>query len=48
MSLIKNVRKRCYMSNDNKNKIKEALNILGIDNLPMYIVLSIDKEIIEM
>jgi len=41
--LIGSTSKYRNMSDDNKQRLKDALALLGLENLPMYIVLSVDK-----
>ena len=31
------------MTDDNKQRLKDALTILGLEDIPMYIVLMVDK-----
>ena len=42
-ALIGTTSKYRNMSEDNKNRLKDALALLGLENIPMYIVLSVDK-----
>lgn len=41
--LIGSTSKYRNMSDDNKKRLKDAFDILGIENLPTYIVLSVDR-----
>ena len=41
--LIGSTSKYRNMSDDNKQRLKNALALLDLENLPMYIVLSVDK-----
>ena len=41
--LIGSTSKYRNMADDNKQRLKDALTILGLEDIPMYIVLMVDK-----